>query len=551
MTRSLLLGMSALLMGLVAQPRSAHAQSFRLDRFRAAEHPLDGFGVRRLDRFGHVQLAALLTADYAHDPLTIERSSNGREVQSVVDHQLTLALGLSLGLWERLLAFASLEAVPLMRGPEVPVGFVPPADAAGLGDVAVGARVRLLGGADDLFALGVQAALLLPTAGTQAYRGEERLAARPELIAELRPGRLRVSFNVGSLVRARQRLVAARLGSELVYGAALGVRVLQQLELLAELTGGFGLHDFGARETTDVEWRLGAKYASGIGLYVGAAAGTGFTSGVGSPDARVIGQLGYRMPRREQAPVAQPAPPPQRSDADGDGDGVPDVGDACPAAAEDRDEVEDGDGCPELDDDRDGVPDAGDACDDVAEDADHFDDGDGCPEPDNDQDGVLDAEDACPDAAGVAEERGCAAKVMLTEQGSIEIAQQILFATDQAEILPDSHSTLAAVASTLAQHPEIAKLRVEGHTDDVGPAFRNLTLSQARARAVVRWLGEHGIAAERLVAYGCGEQHPVAKDQTEAGRARNRRVVFRAVAPTRTGGTAVEVPKGCQAVLVE
>ena len=537
--------MSALLLGLFARP--VHAQSFRLDRFRAAERPEDGFAVRRLERFGHLQLAALLTADYAHDPLTIERLSSGKEVQGVVDHQLTLALGLSLSLWERVIAFASLEAVPLMRGPNVPVGFVPPADDPGLGDVALGARVRLLGAPDDLFGLGVQAALLLPTTGMQAYRGEDAVAVRPELIAELRPGPVRVSFNVGSLVRARQRLVDARVGSELVYGAAVGVRVLRPLELLAELTGAFGVHDFGAREVTDLEWRFGAKYASPFGLFVGAAAGTGFTSGVGSPDARAVAQLGYRLLHREREPGAVPRQAPV-GEADRDGDAVPDARDGCPADAEDRDEVEDSDGCPELDDDRDGVPDAGDACDDVAEDPDGFQDGDGCPEPDNDQDGVPDAEDACPDVAGVIEERGCAAKVTLTEEGSIEIVQQILFATDQAEILPESHPTLEAVAATLARHPEIAKLRIEGHTDDVGPTFRNLTLSQARASAVVRWLGEHGVAQERLVAYGCGEQHPVTQGETEEGRARNRRVVFQAVTPTSGGGARVEVPKGCQVV---
>ncbi len=89
-----------------------------------------------------------------------------------------------------------------------------------------------------------------------------------------------------------------------------------------------------------------------------------------------------------------------------DHDGIDDKVDRCPVEAEDRDDFEDADGCPEeqdpppvlvdVDADGDGLPGASDACPDEPEDMDGFDDGDGCPDPDNDSDGVLDVDDLCP-----------------------------------------------------------------------------------------------------------------------------------------------------------
>jgi len=97
--------------------------------------------------------------------------------------------------------------------------------------------------------------------------------------------------------------------------------------------------------------------------------------------------------------------------ADEDKDGVPDDKDRCPLVAEDRDNFQDSDGCPDLDNDGDGIEDARDVCDNQAEDVDQFEDSDGCPDPDNDKDGVLDAQDRCKnepeDKDGVDDADGC------------------------------------------------------------------------------------------------------------------------------------------------
>ncbi len=83
-------------------------------------------------------------------------------------------------------------------------------------------------------------------------------------------------------------------------------------------------------------------------------------------------------------------------DKDNDNDGIPDAKDKCPNKPEDRDGFEEEDGCPESDNDKDGIPDSNDKCPKVAEDFDGIEDNDGCPDKDNDKDGVDDSKDKCP-----------------------------------------------------------------------------------------------------------------------------------------------------------
>jgi outer membrane protein OmpA-like peptidoglycan-associated protein len=81
------------------------------------------------------------------------------------------------------------------------------------------------------------------------------------------------------------------------------------------------------------------------------------------------------------------------------------------------------------------------------------------------------------------------------------------------------------VAAVLTSHSQL-KIQVEGHTDNQGDDRYNKKLSQRRAEAVVAYLGKKGIAGARLVAKGFGEDKPIADNNTEEGRAQNRRVVF-------------------------
>lgn len=100
----------------------------------------------------------------------------------------------------------------------------------------------------------------------------------------------------------------------------------------------------------------------------------------------------------------------------------------------------------------------------------------------------------------------------------------IHFDTNKAEVKPESKAALEEIAKLLKQEPDL-KLKVVGHTDMTGLLDANLKLSQARAEAVVKVLvAEFGIAASRLKGHGVGPLAPVASNDTEDGKAKNRRV---------------------------
>ena len=100
----------------------------------------------------------------------------------------------------------------------------------------------------------------------------------------------------------------------------------------------------------------------------------------------------------------------------------------------------------------------------------------------------------------------------------------IYFDTDKAIIKPESEPTLAEMAKFLKANAQ-AKVFIVGHTDSQGALERNQKLSKERAAAVVKALaGSHGIAAERMVPEGVGPLAPIAANDAEAGRAKNRRV---------------------------
>jgi outer membrane protein OmpA-like peptidoglycan-associated protein len=100
------------------------------------------------------------------------------------------------------------------------------------------------------------------------------------------------------------------------------------------------------------------------------------------------------------------------------------------------------------------------------------------------------------------------------------------FATNQANILPDSAPVLNALVEKL--HTQLPNVRVEvqGHTDDTGTAALNMALSQARAQSVVNYMVSHGIVPGRLTAKGYGMTKPLVPNDSDAHRAINRRVEF-------------------------
>lgn len=106
------------------------------------------------------------------------------------------------------------------------------------------------------------------------------------------------------------------------------------------------------------------------------------------------------------------------------------------------------------------------------------------------------------------------------------VALDIHFATGKADILPESMPAIDQVAEMLAKRPGIL-VDVEGHTDNTGTPALNKPLSQERAKSVAAALAMKGIDAKRMSPAGFGQDQPVADNNTEEGRAKNRRVVIR------------------------
>lgn len=587
---------AAVLVGIVSSPRSVLAQSATLDAYRPSPTPEDDFHLSRPTDLGHLRFAAQLHIDYALNPLVWENTlgDGSTERLPVVEHQLVGTVGLALGLVDRLVIYAGLPAVLVMSGADagsVTALGASPADSSGVGDAYLGMRVRILGEPGDTFALGAQATVTLPSGGG-AYRGDRSLSVRPELDAEIRlGGGARIVLGAGALIRdeAFQATTNLFFSHELHLGAGVSIPVWTDsanarthLDLLAQLHAATAFRDFFGRSSTTSEALGAVRFTHDNGLSVGLAAGPGLTRGFGSPDVRVVLMVGWAMP-----PPVPPPPPPDPCadtpedpdgfededgclDPDNDADGFLDVDDMCPNQPENVNAWEDTDGCPDTipDTDGDGLLDPNDECPTEPEDMDGWQDENGCPDPDNDGDGVLDVtpdeclnevgvpenrgcpdldrdvdtvvdrRDNCPDVPGPVANYGCPAEerqgIFIEVDGSITIIDAVYFRTDRDEILRRSFELLENVAWVLTQHPEMGRIRIEGHTDDRGTPEHNLDLSQRRANAVMRHLVEIGhIDPARLEAVGYGHTQPVEVDaDTPAEHAANRRVVFHVLSAT-------------------
>lgn len=133
----------------------------------------------------------------------------------------------------------------------------------------------------------------------------------------------------------------------------------------------------------------------------------------------------------------------------------------------------------------------------------------------------------------------------LARSGRVDV-YGFLFDTGKAQLKPDSAPTLKELAQVLKDNPRLA-VDIVGHTDDTGSADANQALSLGRAQAVsAALISDHGIAPDRLAASGRGATQPVAPNQTEDGRARNRRVEIAlrgsGVATAPTAPPATEPP---------
>jgi outer membrane protein OmpA-like peptidoglycan-associated protein len=515
---------------LVSAALPASAQSVRLDQYRAAETPEDGFAVSRPDDLGHLRFGARLDLDYSLNPLVYQfrGSDPTTEVAPIVEHLLAMNVGLSFGLADRIVIFAGMPFNLVMDGTQV-MG-QPRADGSSIGDVYLGVRGRLFGEEEDAFALSLQVTGTAPTANAARFQsrfaGEAFFTLQPEILMEVRAADvIRITGNVGAIVREEQDFGSLRVNSEFTW--ALGVYaalVKDVLDLAVETYGSTAFVRFGEGQVTPWEIIGGLLVQPVPGLHLNFAAGTGMVRGYGSGDFRAVLTVGYATPGEAE---------------DRDSDGIADDRDECPDEPEDADQFEDENGCPDPDNDRDGVNDPEDQCDDQPEDADGLQDEDGCPEEDADGDGVADTGDRCPSEAGMRgaprpECEGCpSCEETPVETGptpeptqtTLSIPDRVYFDTNNDQIRPTEQRALDNVAQWLAANPG-ARVIVEGHADHRGEEPTNVHLSRGRARRVARRLQSRGVPASRLVIVACGELYPA---DSGGDLQVNRRVEFHVI----------------------
>ena len=151
---------------------------------------------------------------------------------------------------------------------------------------------------------------------------------------------------------------------------------------------------------------------------------------------------------------------------------------------------------------------------------------DGCV--DSDGDGLGDNKDACPTVAGTLANKGCPEVSKEVKEIMNKALKGVQFETNKDVLLPSSYSILNEVVKVMMDHPEY-NLSIEGHTDNVGNDEDNLILSKKRAQAAATYLMSKGIGGERLNVEGYGETRPKALNDTDQGKALNRRVEFNVV----------------------
>lgn len=534
-------------------------------------------------------ISAGLGVVYAHGQL-VQVNADGSETPIISDSFATRLSG-AYTLLGRARIGLELPLYPYVGG-----AADDPGNGVSAGDLRLRGVVPLPLGESFPVDLAIVPMLGLPTGEAKAYMGAGGVSgglavAAGYTLTDLGPvSQLDLTGNLGFRAMPSSTLGDQPLGSAIDFGLGAAWPVREDITVGLELDGVIDLAG-GLSPWTDNPWEVHAygRYGKNSGIQALFGLGTGLVGGVGAPDIRIVGGVGYRLPGKE--PVY-----------DVDGDGIFDDVDACVTEPEDLDQFEDSDGCPDLDDDRDGVPDTADRCKSEPEDADGFEDADGCPDPDNDKDGVLDASDACPDVAGTAAARGCpdrdgdtvvdtedacpdeagspenlgcpdrdndkvpdsrdkcpdqpidaredparsdgCPKRVFVSASRIEILDKVFFETNKATIKTQSYGLLADVARVLNENPDIQRVEVAGHTDSVGNDAANLKLSQGRADAVVQHLTRTGkVARERLGGVGYGETQPLDTNATEPGRATNRRVEFviKSMAPRSEAPVPVRV----------
>lgn len=516
-----------------------------MNRFHPATGNAKILTVDLADVGPHLQVVPQFFMHYANRPLVFYLGPN--PAVDLIKHRLTGDFSVSIALWRRLQISLALPVTFFQcagRSPAVGVdgslGF-PPAvcDNAALQEVdfppALDAsrlppKELATAGQEDLrlglkgvlwnnnrstnplgafFGVGASGDLSIPTGNANSYLGSRLPTFTLRLIGHLQFRRLTAALNFGGTFGSTEQLYNIKTGSGLSYGVGLQLEMfryrLMPFYAVAEV---FGLthYPFDSLRTSPAELSLALKAScKEWTFFVGG--GPGLNPGYGVPDGRVFAGVTYAWQKIPQTP--KPAPPP------------PDV---CPNLPGPQEHIPDGmvrdeatgfcalppDECPNLPGAQAQIPQG------LVKDEKTG----ACNAPPVKPPPVCDPEkEDCPDRPK--------APIKAEVVGSkINLSERIFFDFDKDTIKPISFPILDEVVNVLKAVPTIRRLRIEGHTDNLGSDPYNLDLSHRRAASVMVYLVEHGVEPRRLTAAGFGFRCPIVDNDTPDNQAKNRRVDF-------------------------
>jgi OmpA-OmpF porin, OOP family len=555
-------GMAAAFVAMLGLSGEARAQTgyFYLDRAQLSGAPDDGFMVWRPQAYEVSRFYAFAALGWTQNPLRSETVTANAEAEANMEHPVQGQLINYLHVGTEVAGRVGLNiALPIMwlkvagEDPQIfGVGQGGMQDnPVAIHDLRFDARVKAYESDNRKLRLGFGGALWAPTGNAIAFTSDNAVSGYLYGAGEVDFGKFFLAGNIGPHFRPERTIGgpegALSTDTELRYafGGYLPIRN-DKYRLGVELWGTTGLAPapgdnrtfFGSRNT-DIEWLgqgrmwLGERQR----VWVMAGGGTLLFPGYGAPHFRILASIGIFTTLKDfepgqTTPRIKVVPDVDDYERDTDKDGFPDSIDKCIDVPEDGKQPNPSDGCPVASDrDNDGIPDANDECPDVPEDKDGVEDKDGCPETDADNDSIPDAQDKCPTEPGprskIAEKNGCP----LIREGDDEIAilEPIEFEFGKAIMKPVSYPILDEVVKLMKSRTKM-RVGVYGHTDNRGAMDLNMRLSKERARSVMNYLGSKGIAQTRLESEGFGPNKPIADNNTDEGRARNRRVEFKILA---------------------
>ena len=519
------------------------------------------FGVTDGGILPHLTVRAGLFLNFANDPLVVFLREDGDLILKPVTTQSALDVSASIGLF-RWAELSLAVPVALVQQGDADLSLIARAgsvQSGALGDIRLQLKGRIIG--DPLkkedFKLSLLGNAQLPTGDGENFFSNPGVPFFVGLAAAMPLQKFSFGGNLGLSSHPAVTIGDVTLSKDIRFGVGASYEVVEKFVALAEVEGAASL-DPGSKGHVPTEVRLGGRIGLGKDLWLPVGAGVGLNKGVGAPDFRVLLGVLYTPQARDtdgdRVPTSKDKCEGLSEDLDGfedkdgcpdpdnDQDGLLDVNDKCPNDPEDFDKFQDTDGCPELDNDLDGILDKVDACPLDPEDKDKFQDEDGCPELDNDQDNILDKDDFCPnqpetrasalDLAKGEDNDGCPDSGILITKDRLKIDDKIYFDFNKSSLQKRSNALLDEIAALLLEHPELTKIRIEGHTDDVGENAYNQQLSEDRAAAVRSYLLGKGVSSERLEAAGFGESKPLIGIEGKEGsrlkdaQDQNRRVEF-------------------------